>query len=234
MASKNLGSALASEVKSLTLQLIDIGLVDDYNDVVSSNLRNHRWRVGQAGADMSLVLKKQPYEKVYEEVARSGGFALRMLDGGLLQFDYGGHRQKIEKHRLAYLPAPDLEPYQNDPELYFGEYHFVDVVGHQVMPVPTRFDFDAAAAKDVAHPTSHLTLGQYLHCRIPVSRALTPSEFVNFILGSFYSTPNRPHERLPLKTHIVEETITENERGDIHVLIPSPHRASSTKLAEQA
>lgn len=171
---------------------------------------------------MSIALKKVPYAQVYADLVTTNNFAMRMLDGALLQFSYEGDGVGIERRRLAYLPAPDLEPYQNDPELYFGENHFVDIVGYQVMPVPVRFDFDArpGVAQDLAHPVSHVTFGQYQHCRVPATRAVTPSEFMSFILGSFYSTPERPHAPFVSTVPTGSATITAAEAAGTHIALP--------------
>lgn len=218
---QNVAVALAKEIAGLTARLVETGMVDDQNVVVPSQLPERRWRVAQPGADMSLALKKQPYADIYTDLARTGNYAMHLLDGALIQFSYAGGPAGIEQHRLAYLPAPDLEPYQNDPELYFGENHFVDIVGHQVMPVPVRFDFDArpGVARDLVHPVSHITLGQYQHCRVPVTRALTPSEFMSFVLGSFYSIPDRPRQRFQSGVFAGQMTITPNEAASMHIAL---------------
>jgi hypothetical protein len=178
--------------------------------------------VAQPGADMSIALKKRPYAEIYEDLAFTGNYALHLLDGALIQFSYAGSSAGVEQHRLAYMPAPDLEPYQNDPDLYFGEHHFVDVVGHQVMPVPVRFDFDArpGVPQDITHPVSHITLGQYQHCRVAATRAVTPSEFMNFVLGSFYSTPDRQPPTFRSQVLLGQATITPNELARTHLALP--------------
>lgn len=194
MPAQQLALDIAREIREITRQLVTVGLVDNQNSVVHLPGSEGRWQVTQSGADMSVALRKAPYAEVYLDLAASNNYALLLLDGAMIQFSYSGQRRQIVQHRLAYLPSPDLLPYQNDPELYFGEHHFVDVVGHQVVPVPIRLDFDNRpdVPVDVVHPVSHMTLGQYQHCRIPVTRAVTPVEFTRFIIGNFYSTPAEP------------------------------------------
>lgn len=217
-----LGVEILKEISSLTTELVGASMVDSQNFVAVTKHAGRVWRVAQPGADMSIALKKVPYAQIYADLAATNNYALRMLDGALIQFSYEGIGRSIERHRLAYLPAPDLEPYQNDPELYFGEQHFVDIVGHQVMPVPVRFDFDARpeSVEDVVHPVSHVTFGQYQHCRVPVTRAVAPSEFLSFILSSFYSTPDHPYGRFDSRVVLGEPTITEAESGYAHVALP--------------
>lgn len=213
---------LVNEISKLTARLVETGMVDDQNTVTRTVLQGRGWYVAQPGADMSIALKKRPYAEVYHELARTGNYALHLLDGALVQFSYAGTANTVERHRLAYLPAPDLEPYQNDPDLYFGEHHFVDIVGHQVMPVPLRFDYDAreGVSKDLIHPVSHVTLGQYQHCRVPATRAVRPSEFVSFVLRNFYSTPERPQEEFVSELDLGSSSITANEAALAHVALP--------------
>jgi len=213
---------LLRELGELTGHLIEIGIVDAQNYSTIQQLSGNTWTVSQAGTQLNLALKKRPYEEIYLELLSGSSFTLLLLDGALMQFSYEGSGEEVVRHRLAYLPSPTLLPYQNDPELYLREFHFVDIVGHQVVPVPVRFDFDARedVARDLVHPVSHLTLGQYQHCRVPVSRPASPREFAEFIVHSFYSTPEMP--RLNLKPHVLglRPTITANELKTLHFSIP--------------
>ena len=91
------------------------------------------------------------------------------------------------------------------------------------MPFPVRFDYDARIDRgEAAHPLSHLTLGQYRNCRIPVSAPVTPSRFVDFILRNFYHTAFiRYADRLPTATWSFAETIRPDERSVAHVVVPA-------------
>lgn len=221
MSRSRSAAALLKEIAAISRKLIEDGLVDDQNVVSLSYFPGNRWALAQPGADMSVALKKLPYAEIYTDLAASGNYTLHMLDGALIQFSYSGKDTLIEQHRLAYLPAPDLEPYQNDPDLYFGENHFVEIVGHQVMPVPVRFDFDSrpGVAIDGTHPVSHVTLGQYKHCRVAATRAITPSEFMTFILNSFYSTPTHPTAQFTSSISGLPITITPNEASATHLAL---------------
>ena len=56
-----------------------------------------------------------------------------------------------------------------------------------MITVPLRFDFDAQTFKEVIHPYSHMTLGNYKDCRIPVKCPIAPKKFILFLLRNFYS-----------------------------------------------
>lgn len=134
------------------------------------------------------ALRATSYADLYEKQARDRAFNFVLLDKALVQISYEFDRRQLVKHRLAFLPSPSLVEFQNDPEFYLREHLYGDVVGLQSVAVPLRFDFDRTAAAD-RHPPSHLTIGQYQHCRIPVSGPITPTVFVDFLVRHFYETP---------------------------------------------
>lgn len=83
-------------------------------------------------------------------------------------------------------------------------------------------DLSEEVFEEIHHPKSHLTLGQFRNCRIPVSSPLTPYQFVSFILRNFYNTAHR--NCLNGITHsegTFSDTIADLERGIVHVQIPS-------------
>lgn len=60
---------------------------------------------------------------------------------------------------------------------------------------------------------SHLTIGQYKNCRIPVVRPLTPSQFITFILRNFYHTAyNKYCQKLTQYNFSFDATITKSEQ----------------------
>ncbi len=120
-----------------------------------------------------------------------------MLDGALIQMSYRVKNDLVETHRLAFFPSPYLEGFQNEPDLYIEELVYAEVIWKNIVPFPLRFDFDSREGvyEELRHPKSHLTLGQYKNCRIPVCAPLTPYHFVSFLLRHFYHTAyqgNRP------------------------------------------
>ncbi|WP_165611417.1 DUF2290 domain-containing protein [Mycobacteroides chelonae] len=216
-----LALAILREITELTSALIEQGLVDRQNYAAVTEGPASAWKVAQTGASIHLALKNRPYDEVYRSLAETDTYNLVLLDQALMQFSYEGIGNTVLRHRLAYLPSPNLRPFQDDPDLYIAAKHFVEVVGHQVVPVPVRFDFDArdGVSVDVVHPVSHVTLGQYQHCRIPVTHPLSPREFSEFVLHHFYSTPAT--DRISLNAHMPKQipTITDQERDHIHLSI---------------
>jgi hypothetical protein len=129
-----------------------------------------------------------PYEEAFLELEQARAFNLRMVDGALIQMAYTFHKDEIASHRLAFFPAPSFRTYDEAREVYEDDELFGDIVGQYLVRFPLRFDFSADPDEHIEldHPKSHLTLGQYRNCRIPVTGPLTPVRFTNFIVRNFY------------------------------------------------
>lgn len=146
---------------------------------------------------------------------------IRMIDGALISINYLFKNSKILKHRLTFFPAPNLEAFQNDPNLYLHDEIYADFLDNRIVAVPIRFDFDDGDAFiPIEHPKSHLTIGQYMNCRIPVSAPLTPIHFLSFILRNFYYLANKEIVSLPKVKETFKPTLDENEKDLIHIEIP--------------
>jgi hypothetical protein len=131
--------------------------------------------VGNA-ANLAVALKNISYRDIYYELDNTRSYNFKMLDGALMTLRYRFLSEQIVEHSLSYWPSPDLEHFQNDPELYLLEEIYADVIARNIVPFPIRFDFSNDPAKfvEIHHPYSHLTLGQYENCRIPVSAPVSP------------------------------------------------------------
>lgn len=209
-----------SQIQTLTSDLISISLCvnqkfpaivespEGFVDVTVSNLAN-----------LSVSLKNIPYHEIYKELASGGLYNLKMVDGALIQMMYRFKKDELVSHRLAFFPSPDLSEYQNNSDIYEEDEIYAEVVAKNIVSTPIRFDFDPKRFEEIHHPRSHLTLGQYVNCRIPVGAPLTPFVFLDFILRSFYNTAHRKFcstltnfgERFPL-------SIVKNEQMVLHVM----------------
>ncbi len=146
-----------------------------------------------------------------------------MLDGAFIQIMYLFRNNQITKHRLAFYPSPHLEEFQNNPEIYLHDEMYAEVTRKAIVPFPLRFDFDRRdhVATDADHPASHLTLGQYQNCRIPVSAPITPYHFISFTLRSFYNSAFRKHcTKISHFTQAFESSMTPNEMKSLYMQVP--------------
>ena len=181
-----------TEINEVTAELITAGISIDQNFPSIRKTTEGKTVVGMSSdVDLSITLKNIPYSDAYAVLRDSRSYNMRLIDGGLIQmlFTYG--KEGLEKQRLAFFPSPDLLEYQNNSEVYEMDDLYAEVISKNVVTTPLRFDFDPDNFVPGEHPRSHLTLGQYKNCRIPVSSALTPFLFMEFILMAFYNTPGR-------------------------------------------
>ena len=182
---------LAHEIHSITTQLVQLGLCDRQNfpSIIENNSGISQITLNNPGS-FSTALGNASYRELYEVTNEDGSYNFKMLDGALVRMLYTFDHHELLSHRLAFFPSPDLEKFQTDPDIYLGDEIYADIISKDVVPFPIRFDFDRLEKLhvEVHHPKSHLTLGQYEKCRIPVSAPLTPFVFIEFILRNFYNT----------------------------------------------
>ena len=213
------------EIDELIAILIEIGLSDDQNFTSIKNLDNEITEVSYSPiARISVALKKMAkYEKVYDQLNETRAYSLKLPDGALIQMMYSFQKNMISRHRLTFFPSPYLEKFQNEPEIYYDDEIFAEVLKKSVVPFPIRFDYDNRDEifKELEHPKSHLTLGQYTNCRIPVSAPLTPSIFIDFIIRNFYNTIiYRFTDKIRPGKIRFSESIVGNEKSVIYMQLP--------------
>lgn len=135
----------------------------------------------------TIALKNTPYKDIYNELESNDQYHIKLPDGGLLLFQYTFENQDtLLKHRLGYFPSPSLPSIEEAPELYERDDLYGDILLHRIVRFPIRFDFDPKNYKRAIHPHSHVTLGQFDNCRIPVSHPSSPNTFFMFIVRNFY------------------------------------------------
>lgn len=177
------------ELKKITQELIRCGLAEEYNipiirqtDIVWGNFK-----------DVSLYLKNMDYSKIYNEMEKDHNYNIKLPDGGILQLMYrfNGRGTELQSHRLGYYPSPSYEIYQNDADLYDADYIYGDILNKDILPVVIRADYNRDEVEsEIHHPYSHITLGGYKNCRIPVDKPISPMKFVKFIMEHFYYVPS--------------------------------------------
>lgn len=210
------------QIMDITSNLIEIGICDDQN---FPSIKEHGNKIKEVSLSntVNLFLKDIYYDEIYKGIRDTRSFNIKLLDGALIIMQYEFSNEEIERSRLLFLPAPDLITYQESFEIYENDEIYADILYKQRVCFPIRFDFDKRddVFKELEHPISHLTLGQYEHCRIPVSSALSPYQFIDFIIRNFYSSLYRKNIDKLKKFHGgFFKTITPLEEKIIHVNIP--------------
>ena len=215
---------IKNQINRLVAYLVEVSLSDSQNCAFQRKYHNNLEEVTFDKADyISTALKDRAYDEIYYELVKNGAYTAKMLDGALLQMMYMFSRNTLERHRLAFFPAPHLDEFQNDPDIYLEDEIYADILSKGKVPFPIRFDYDARSDVHVKlkHPKSHLTLGQYRNCRIPVTAPMTPFWFVDFVLRNFYHTAfARYADELPSCDGSFAESILPDERRIVHIAIP--------------
>lgn len=216
-----ISKSIASQIESITRKLIESSFQVDYN-WVSEKQGVVVW---DKYRDISFTLRKQPYEDLYAQCINERAFNFKLLDGAIVQFMYTCSRNEILKHRLAFYPNPNSDKFQDDPENFESEHYgdelFAEVYEKRALVFPIRFDFDIDEKFYIEHDHSysHLTLGNYKNCRVPVSKPITPNKFILFILRSFYFDKFKDHysnDDFECKVEF-DNLLTEEELKHLHI-----------------
>lgn len=180
-------------IRLVITKLIEAGLADEQRYPSIKSVGGGRCEIGIEGApDLSATLKDVPYDEAFLELEKARAFNVKMIDGALIQLAYTFVDNVIHSHRLAFFPAPSLEAYEDAASAYEDDEIFADIVGRYLVRFPIRFDYSSSDEewRDVDHPKSHLTLGQYKNCRIPATGPMTPVRFIQFVVRNFYFSTN--------------------------------------------
>ena len=215
--------AIKIQIDELVYYAIDTSLSDDHNFPYLDNKNRHSTRIMFPGSEtLADVLNNDSYTEIYRNLVEARAYNLKLLDGALVQMQYDFWRGNLMRHRLAFFPSPLLGEFQNDPEIYMNDDLYADVVDSNIVHTPLRFDYDGeiGSAHGVAHPKSHLTIGQYKNCRIPVSAPLTPVQFADFIVRNFYNTMYEQYaDKLPRSNARFKASIASHEKKMAHLVV---------------
>lgn len=206
------------QIRHITSNLIAVNLSEEQN--FPSEMDGAVYISGNH--DLSIALKNLPYAEIYSILEKGKNYNIRMIDGALIQLMYSfDSTGKLRKYRLAFFPSPNLEEFQNNSELYEADEIYADMIDKNIVTIPIRFDYDPENFKAKEHPCSHLTLGQYKNCRIPLIAPLTPNIFMDFILRNFYNTAQKKYaDELNFDvTKTFDNTIDELEKQILHISI---------------
>lgn len=211
------------QIQNLTADLIGTGICDDQNfpNIIEKAGNVKEISIGKVNS--TIFLKNIAYEEMYREMKKIRAFNMQLIDGAMILMQYRFCNENIVACRLSFFPSPNLHEFQNCPEVYLEDEIYTEVVDKRIVSFPIRFDFDSddAVVKEIEHPKSHLTLGQYKNCRIPVSSAITPYYFLSFIIGNFYHTAYKKYSsKLTFFKDGFEETIVDAERELMYVNVP--------------
>lgn len=213
-----------TQIKRILLRLAEMGLSDDQQIPIRRNRRGGVAEITFGNAELvSRAMRKRPYREIYKEFVQHRVFSAKLLDGALVQMAYAFDESHLAKHRLAFLSSPYLMPFREDRMRYIDDERYAHILSRIIDPVSIRFDYDRSDSRhqEVWHPKSHLTIGNYEGCRVPVSSPLTPFAFMQFVFRSFYSTPDNDFASgLPNPRAAFPRSISQKEEAILHVVVP--------------
>lgn len=216
---------ILQQTNRIVIYLVEVGLASDQNTAVLRSKRRNLTEVTFPHAEeVSITLKKRSYTEIYQHLVSERAYTVKMPDGALILIRYEYNAKILQRHTLGFYPSPNLEDFQSNPEIYLEDIAYADATAPNLVPFPIRFDYDCSkdTCVPIKHPKSHLTLGQYARCRIPVTAPLTPYWFVSFILRNFYNTAFEEYEsKMPRFSAVFEDSLYSEEKGIMHVRIPS-------------
>ena len=216
---------IVDQINRLVAYLVQVSLSNSQNYAFRRTLRGNLEEVTfQNASYISGALKVCGYDEIYDELDKKHAYTVKMLDGALIQIMYTFSHTVLQRHRLAFFPTPHFDEFQNNPDIYLADEIDADITYKDKVPFPIRFDYDARSDIHVKleHPRSHLTLGQYTNCRIPVTAPMTPFWFIDFILRNFYHTAFTKYaDELPSCSGSFAESILPEERGVVHISVPA-------------
>lgn len=206
---------IVKQINDITSKLIQVGLSVEQN---FPSLKDESIYIS-GNHDLSIALKNIPYQEIYEILEKEKNYNIKMIDGALIQLMYIFNDNELIKYRLAFFPSPNLEEFQNSSEIYVTDEIYADVIDRNIVTTPIRFDYDPSNFTAIEHPKSHLTIGQYKNCRIPIFAPITPNIFIDFILRNFYNTAhNKFSETLNFdKVVLFENCIHDEEKNILHI-----------------
>lgn len=213
---------LHQNIENITTVLIENNLAKAFNFPKIDHDRHEV--IWSKHSSISFLLKNDDYKELYNKTIMEQEYNIVLLDGAIIQMMYRVNGDEIIEHRLLYMPSPHTPNYEDFSDDYTHMYYeeiFGDITNKSSMIFPIRFDYsnDKDKFEEISHPYSHLTLGNFSNCRIPIISPITPYTFIIFILRNFYNTlyVKNPHIETSFSCTLnINNTITENEKKILH------------------
>lgn len=132
------------ELHQLTEAMVALSLCNEQNFPTTEGSANGEFEITVNNATrMTIALKNIAYDQIYTEMELAKCFNLKMLDGALVSLRYRFWKGDVCEHTLSYFPSPELEHFQNDPEVYLQDEVYAEII----VPFPIRFDYSNDSGK---------------------------------------------------------------------------------------
>lgn len=220
----SLVSDITGEIRAANVWLTQKGFADSQNFPRVCKAHGCDWIGFGADNEIGLLLRsREDYAHAFSEVVKANAFTFRLLDGAICQFNYCISKDRLVKHRLGYFNNPYLDQFQNALDGYDDDSALNEIISANNTAFPIRFDYDVENVSRDDHPISHLTLGQFKGCRIPVSAPITPLQFIRFLLKNFYSSMwLKVGKDFPRGGLYFDDCIIEPDKVETHIRLGRP------------
>lgn len=210
--------SIIKEINEISQVLIETSICDAFNSISVHDVGKKSYINWAKYNDISIALKNVEYDYIYQELRKNSQYNYLLADGNLIQLSYEIEDDIISSHRLAVFPSIHLDCYQNDPELYELDCIYADIISKSIVTFPLRFDYSKEPIPH--HPKSHLSLGQFESCRIPVYGPIMPKDFIKFVLKNFYNSFFEERIKTKLDSNnLINYTISDYEQNEMHLFL---------------
>lgn len=208
------------QIQQITSELVETEICIDQNFPVTRGDFVHSCKIEIEKVDVAMALKRKPYHVLFDEMKSARCYNICFIDGAMLLLQYQFEANELISHRLCFFPNPNLYDFQSHYSEYLEDDIYLDILDPRIVVTPLRFDYDnrSDVVQSITHPASHLTIGQYENCRIPVNRPLMPSQFVSFITRNFYNTAYHQYcNRISKTAEMFDTSIAPEETKILHL-----------------
>ena len=117
------------EINELTAAMVELSLSNEQNFPSTHGETNASFEITVKNAgSLTVALRNVSYSDIYNSLSEAGCFNMKLLDGALVCLRYRFEGGDIIEHSLSYFPSPDLEHFQNDPDVYLLDDMYADIV----------------------------------------------------------------------------------------------------------
>ncbi len=214
MTNKNCLKLIEDDIKRTISKLYSLNFIRDQNDIKREAGSNNELMLSykrKFGSTNYLYDNNINYATIIDKLLEQRDYTLLLYDKSIIQYEFIIKDGVIIKERLLFIkkhnkiwPKDELNKFDGDDEDWFN-----DNLG---FPIVIRIDYDSKNAKPITHPDVHFTLSNHESCRIPVKSIMQVSEFIQFILFTFYN------QQIEIeKKHTYPLTIKSEEKRMIHI-----------------
>lgn len=217
MYKNNITKKIVQDFNFVINQLLKQRLYLDSNPLIVRDCEGSQEEITWSGKNGKnyMFATSMKAKDMLVKILDSTQFFIELYDKSIFQFECIVDNEEIKKIRMAYLKKDskiwgvEELAFIESQEIVADEWFEKDYG----MPIIIRIDYDPLEYKDIVHSKTHMTLFNVTNCRIPMKKYFMFSDFVSFILNTFYDI----HIDKSPVIYNENETISENEKKVWHL-----------------